>query len=194
VYLLFGPRQRSEVYAKPNPTRHDDGSAISDPAVARSRKRTLLSESALVRDYRELRRRSQSSGCRMAGELRAVVPAWGGQNHSAPRCEAAPGSNLATTFQLPGSEPHTQKTLSGHPVCVHSRTPAPPSGRLSDSIGRAARPRWRCGRSKGHSGKLRTINLPSRLEVPGFTGHAQKLGLLGLLERLRGRFRVRATK
>ena len=70
----------------------------------------------------------------MAEELRAVVPAWGGQNTVRRGLKAAPDSNSATAFQLPGSEPHTQETLPGHSVCVHSRAPTPYSGRLQASV------------------------------------------------------------
>src|ERR1019366_9371446 len=60
----------------------------------------------------------------MVGELRAVAPAWGWTEQSAPRGEAAPGSNSAPTFQLPGTGPHTQETLPWHSIHIHSCTPA----------------------------------------------------------------------
>ncbi len=89
----------------------------------------------------------------------------GRTEHSTPRCEAPRGSNSATTFQLPGTEPHTQKTLPRHTVCVHSRTPPLHSGRLSDSLDRAAQTqmnweqvesRWKqlMGSGKENWGKL----------------------------------------
>src|SRR5271157_500531 len=62
---LFGPEEGTRFYAQSNPSRHDDGSAIGEHAVARNRKRALLWELALVRGSRKLRPGSQSSGCRM---------------------------------------------------------------------------------------------------------------------------------
>jgi hypothetical protein len=143
-------RQHVRFHAEHDPSRHHAGQEINASAVARSRKRTVLSELALVRDSRELRPRSKSSGCRMEFVFYGWRAESGGARlgrteHSAPRCEAPPGSNSATTFQLPGIEPHTQKTLPRHSVCIHSRTPPSHSGRLSDSLDRAARPRF-CAR------------------------------------------------
>src|SRR5208283_3509807 len=101
-----GAEEGMRFYAKPNPSRHDDGSPIGGPTGARSRKRTLLSGLALVRDSRELNPRSQSSSCRMEFVFYGWRTESGGARlgrteHSTPRCEAPPGSNSATTFQLP---------------------------------------------------------------------------------------------
>src|ERR1035441_2994263 len=89
-------RQHARFLPEHDPGRHHTGQAINASAVARSRKRTVLSELALVRDSRELRPRSESSGCRMA----FVLHGWraesgsarlGRTEHYAPRCEAPPG-------------------------------------------------------------------------------------------------------
>ena len=68
----------------------------------------------------------------MAGELKTVVPAWGGES-TLRRGVTVPGSNSAAAFQLSRSNPYPQEALPRHSVCVHSRTLPPHSGWVSDS-------------------------------------------------------------
>jgi len=77
----------------------------------------------------------------MAGELRAVVPAWGGQNTLRRGVKRLLVQTRLQHFNCLEVS-HTQETLPRHSVCVHSRTLPPHSGRVSDSIDRSTCPRW----------------------------------------------------
>ena len=68
----------------------------------------------------------------MAGEIRALVPAWGGHNTLRRGIKSATGSNSFAAFQLPRSNRHTEKVLLRYPVRVHIGEPASHPTRLSD--------------------------------------------------------------
>jgi hypothetical protein len=84
----------------------------------------------------------------MAGELRAVVPAWGGQNTLRRGVKRLLAQTQVQHFNCLEVSHILKKHFLRHSVCVHSRTLPPPSGRLSDSIHRAALPRC-CAEARG---------------------------------------------